>query len=241
MNKQNLDISGYKFGHYVCDKEVDATPMTRLGYNHFRGWEVPENENPADKGMMVVYGMGTEDEYVSWSPLKQFEQGYTAVPPAYSDQLGARSTDCMVERNELEELLPTLTGLQKEAVKKRIYALSLLEQALDVEVAALLGTDVLSIEQVRNKVAFEHIQEMVDSLEYKFERVGDSTTTVCYAFLPNGFRVGHGDSACVDPANFDWELGCKYAQERAKANAIDELWKLEGYLLKWTGRTSDDL
>ena len=63
---------------------------------------------------------------------------------------------------------------------------------------------------------------------------------VCEAFLPNGFSVGSGKSACVDPSNFDYELGCKYAQERAEKDAIDNLWMLEGYLLKVTGKVSGE-
>ncbi len=90
-----------------------------------------------------------------------------------------------------------------------------------------------------NKVEFSHINNMVESLEFKFERVGDTTTTGCWAFLPNGFQVGYGESACVDPANFDFELGKKYAQERCVVVATNKLWELEGYLLKVTGATSD--
>lgn len=91
------------------------------------------------------------------------------------------------------------------------------------------------------KVAFSHISDLLDSLEFEYERIGTSTTVVCYAFLPNGFSVGKGDSACVDPDNFDLDLGKKYAKERAVTEATNELWKLEGYLLKITGKTSDKL
>ena len=91
-----------------------------------------------------------------------------------------------------------------------------------------------------NKVEFSHINEMVKSLEFKFARIGDTTTTVCEAFLPNGFSVGSGKSACVDPDGFDYELGCKYAMERAVKSATDNLWTLEGYLLKVTGKVSGE-
>lgn len=91
------------------------------------------------------------------------------------------------------------------------------------------------------KVEFEYIQEMVNSLEFKFAIVEDTTTTICKAVLPNGFTVGSGESACVDKNNFDEELGRKFAKERAIADATNELWKLEGYLLKVTGKTSKDL
>lgn len=51
--------------------------------------------------------------------------------------------------------------------------------------------------------------------------------TVCCLTLKNGFAVV-GESACASPANFNAELGCKIARERAR----DKIWALEGYLLK---------
>lgn len=91
------------------------------------------------------------------------------------------------------------------------------------------------------KVGYEHILKMVESLEYKFAFVEGTTATVCKAVLPNGFIVGHGESACVDPNEFNKEIGMKFAKERAVENATNELWKLEGYLLKATGKTSEGL
>jgi hypothetical protein len=85
------------------------------------------------------------------------------------------------------------------------------------------------------------IAQLVHSLVFEYERIGATTTTVCYAYLPNGFRVGHGDSACVDPRNYNFDDGCKWARERAVADATNTLWQLEGYLLKVAGCTSDGL
>ena len=89
------------------------------------------------------------------------------------------------------------------------------------------------------KVEYSHIQKMKESLEFKYARVGDTTVTGCWAFLPNGFQVGYGESACVDPLNFNEELGKKYAHERCIQNAENKLWELEGYLLKVTGKVSE--
>ena len=52
---------------------VEAKPMTRGAYNKKRGWTVPANENPKDKGYIVKY----PDGYISWCPKSQFEaQGF---------------------------------------------------------------------------------------------------------------------------------------------------------------------
>lgn len=96
-------------------------------------------------------------------------------------------------------------------------------------------------EPIQNKVEYSHIQDLVKSLVFKFERVGNTTVTACWSFLPNGFSVGYGESACVDPTNFDFELGKKYSKERCVASSENKLWELEGYLLKVTGKTSDKL
>jgi len=82
-----------------------------------------------------------------------------------------------------------------------------------------------------NKITPQRIQQLVDQIEYKFERVGTTTVTGCWAFLPNGFQVGYGESACVDPANFNRADGEKYAQQRCKQAATNKLWELEGYRL----------
>jgi len=67
---------------YVGTKIINAKPMTRLEYNEFRGWVVPDNENPSDEGYLVEYIDGGAantkeyDGYVSWSPKEVFEKAY---------------------------------------------------------------------------------------------------------------------------------------------------------------------
>ncbi len=51
--------------------------------------------------------------------------------------------------------------------------------------------------------------------------------TFCVLVLNNGFTVT-GESACASPENFDAEIGRKIA----RANAVEKIWALEGYLLK---------
>lgn len=85
---------------------------------------------------------------------------------------------------------------------------------------------------MKNKVSSERIKEILESIEYKFYVIEGTTTTACHAFY-DGFSIGYGMSACVAPANFDKELGEKYAKERAIADATNNLWLCEGYALKF--------
>ena len=57
--------------------------------------------------------------------------------------------------------------------------------------------------------------------------LNDGRTTICQLTLQNGFTVV-GFSACVDPKNYDKNLG----ESIAKDNALEKVWELEGYLLR---------
>lgn len=81
------------------------------------------------------------------------------------------------------------------------------------------------------RVTKAEIQSKLESLTYKFGIVEGTTLTTCHSMLPNGFILGYGESACVDPANFNKELGEKYAKERCVAASMDKLWEMEGYAL----------
>ena len=52
-------------------------------------------------------------------------------------------------------------------------------------------------------------------------------TVIAVLTLKNSFEI-IGTCACVDPNNFNFEIGKKYAREKA----IDQIWMLEGYLLQ---------
>ena len=67
---------------FVGTKSVLATPMTRGEYNEYRGWQIPENEDPNEQGYLIEYvdGGKPNDErhagYISWSPADVFERSY---------------------------------------------------------------------------------------------------------------------------------------------------------------------
>jgi hypothetical protein len=78
---------------------------------------------------------------------------------------------------------------------------------------------------MKTKLTIEDIKAVVVKEQYHV--FPETTLTVCCLHLENGYTVT-GESACVDPASFNKELGEKYAKE----DAVEKIWQLEGYLLK---------
>lgn len=70
--------------NYLGFKRIKAVPMTRKEYNDYRGWELPKDENPEDKGFLVEYEASNTSKpnhkdhagYISWSPEDVFVEAY---------------------------------------------------------------------------------------------------------------------------------------------------------------------
>lgn len=79
-------------------------------------------------------------------------------------------------------------------------------------------------ERPYEKVTKEGIEKRIVKADYFV--LPNTSVTVCNIELNNGFSV-RGESACVDPRNFNMQIG----REIAYRNAFNKLWELEGYLL----------
>lgn len=77
------------------------------------------------------------------------------------------------------------------------------------------------------RVTVEYINSRIKDAE--FTRIG-KTATLCNIELDNGYSV-RGESACVNPANYDREIGERIAYD----NAFAKLWPLFGFLLAENG------
>lgn len=77
------------------------------------------------------------------------------------------------------------------------------------------------------RVTLEYMQSRITDKD--FTVLPESTVTICNITLDNGYSV-RGESACVDPANFDREIGQHYAEKQA----MGKLWPLFGFLLAET-------
>jgi hypothetical protein len=58
---------------YIGTRQIQASYMTRLEYNDFRGWVLPNNEDGDDCGYMV---RDIISEHVSWLPENEFHNIY---------------------------------------------------------------------------------------------------------------------------------------------------------------------
>jgi len=76
--------------HYIGTKQITAKEMTLGGYNAYRQWTIPADEDPTKKGYLVTYS----DGYQSWSPKEIFESAYL---PMGEDNDGSTVTKEMVE------------------------------------------------------------------------------------------------------------------------------------------------
>lgn len=73
------------------------------------------------------------------------------------------------------------------------------------------------------KVTLESIEAKILQVDY----IPFTHLMICVITMFNGFMV-HGVSAPASVANYDAEVGRRYAYD----NAFKQLWQLEGYLLR---------
>lgn len=75
-----------------------------------------------------------------------------------------------------------------------------------------------------NTIVEQNVNDFVKEIEY--QKWGDKTT-VAKATLANGFIIVES-SSCVDPANFNMDIGGEICKERI----YNEVWKMLGFLLQ---------
>nr|GAT42301.1 predicted protein [Mycena chlorophos] len=75
------------------------------------------------------------------------------------------------------------------------------------------------------KLTLNDIQAVIENSIY-YQPEG-TTLTICVLILTNGFTTV-GESACINPADFDAEMG----KQLAYRDAETKIWRLEGYLRK---------
>lgn len=108
--------------HFIGVKIVTATPMTRLEYNQYRGWQLPVDERPDDEGYMVEYADSEPNHpdhkgYISWSPKDQFDKCHVKIDFVSQEDLPF-VVRLKGERAELKDRLDKLSAfLDKQPVR----------------------------------------------------------------------------------------------------------------------------
>ncbi|PGD26831.1 hypothetical protein COM32_13085 [Bacillus pseudomycoides] len=79
---------------------------------------------------------------------------------------------------------------------------------------------------MKNTITQEDINSILEKIHWTVEEFHGKCTVVV-AKLPNGFILTES-SACVDPANYDVNIGIECCKERI----VNKVWELEGYRLQ---------
>lgn len=80
---------------------------------------------------------------------------------------------------------------------------------------------------IEDAILSEHYFTAGEAVDNAAAPLALNLLTFCVLVLDNGFTVT-GESACVDPANFNAETGMRVAREKA----IEKVWPLLGFRLR---------
>ncbi len=104
--------------------------------------------------------------------------------------------------------------------------------AMDGAWGARMNETILNLGQVVSMVnPFEpkrQVPDQTDEISEFKPRKELNDITICVMILANGFKVVGINEGPVSPKNFDAKVGRQLARQKA----IDQIWALEGYLLK---------
>lgn len=159
-----------------------------------------------------------------------------------------RNNVYQTRKNTKEDLIFAIPETNRE-ISDNHYLENILDEEIEVLTPELIENSNSIIRTISNASSYFHSQDAVDSLRYHFnskkikiiekdidnlikestietEQYADKTTIVKIT-LPNRFVIVES-SSCVDPSNFDMEVGKEICMKKIK----DKIWELEGYKLQ---------
>ena len=139
---------------YIGSKLVLAKPMTRLAYNEYRGWELPNDEDGTDEGYLVEYLDGGKPNhpdhtgYISWSPKEQFDNAYVAIGavssyPGYMQRIYAEKAQLIDRTVKLRNFLSTdiyhnMTKIDKQLLAAQLNIMESYRTVLEMRIQRFL-------------------------------------------------------------------------------------------------------
>ena len=136
-----------KMKTYTGTKTLKATPMTKLEYNRYRGWPMPDTEDPNEPIYLVEYAVEEDTKpnhpdhegYISMSPKTVFEKYYRPADN-FADRLRIEGDELSLKIVKLQNALTMNTvpeaevdilGIQLSAMTTYLNVLSMRIVKLD--------------------------------------------------------------------------------------------------------------
>ncbi|HHQ4662239.1 TPA: Gp49 family protein [Aeromonas veronii] len=189
---------------YQSHKKVHAAVISEVHPCDEHGNFMIDITNPLYDGITIPY-MVTPDMVARFTP------GVGDYIVLYENDYVSFSPKDVFEGGYLVIECPSVCASEEDAEMER-----------DIETLGLTAP----------RVTPDQIEALMRGVRYEVQVVPGTTTTLATAIAANGFTLAIGMTSCADPANFNAELGAKYAIKDAEAKARQELWKLEGWRLK---------
>ena len=144
------------FTLYTGSKIVAAKPMTRLAYNEYRSWALPDDEDGTDEGYLVEYLDGGKPNhpdhagYISWSPKEQFDNGYVSIGavssyPAHMQRICAEKAQLIDRTEKLRNFLCTdvyhaMGKIDKQLLTTQLKIMESYRTVLEMRIQRFLET-----------------------------------------------------------------------------------------------------
>ena len=126
--------------HQAIAHNLEATlqPMTRLEYNQFRGWVLPEGEDPNDPGYLMDFGFHT-----AWWPADVVDKAFVMLPsaPSYQQRVHGEHKQLLDRQEKLTVFItsPAFSSLvpaEQIRLSKQFHLQKQLLEVLGLRIAA---------------------------------------------------------------------------------------------------------
>ena len=126
--------------HQAIAYNLEATmqPMTRLEYNQFRGWVLPEGEDPNDPGYLMDFGFHT-----AWWPADVVDKAFMVLPsaPSYQQRVHGEHKQLLDRQEKLTVFItsPAFSSLvpaEQIRLSKQFHLQKQLLEVLGLRIAA---------------------------------------------------------------------------------------------------------
>lgn len=90
------------------------------------------------------------------------------------------------------------------------------------------------------KISQLQVTQKLARMKVQYHRFPGTHAVMAVMHDDNGFIYGTGIGSCIDPAEFDEEIGRQVAYRNASKQATDKVWEEEGILLRYEMRRAEE-